>query len=177
MHVRIVDCRYRDLRPLADLFAATFPDMSDADIRYTLGHDEVRIALDGERIVGWTAVHTLGGDPAARWLNFIGVAPEARGRGLGARLLADVEREAMLRGVERIELAVAPRNAGAIRLYESEGYRPVERPGASLAYGKDVLPLGAPARASRPCPGVLRRIAARLVLWGSPTRAVVPSAG
>jgi GNAT superfamily N-acetyltransferase len=175
MDIRITDCGYRHLRRLAAVFGASFPDLGDDEIRFTLATNELRVALDGDRIVGFTSAHPLGNDPAGRWLNFIAVAPEARGRGLGTLLLADLEREAMLRGVERIELAVAPQNASAIRLYESNGYVPIERPGKSLSYVKDVLPLGAPRSATGPGGRPLRRLAARLVLWGSPVRAAAPT--
>ena len=135
----------------------------------------MRIALAGERIVGFTTVHPLGNDPAGRWLNFIAVTPEARGHGVGALLLADVEREAMLRGIERIELAVLPQNGGAIQFYENNGYLPIERPGKSLAYVKDVLPLGNLRTPRAHGHGVLRRLAARLLLWGSPAGAAAPT--
>ncbi len=53
----------------------------------------------------------------------IAVAPEARGRGLGHRLMAGFEAEAARRGAARAFLEVAEDNDAALRLYKARGYR------------------------------------------------------
>ncbi len=53
----------------------------------------------------------------------IAVAVDARGLGLGARLLAACEEHATTRGAERIRLEVRCTNSSAHRLYEAAGYR------------------------------------------------------
>lgn len=50
------------------------------------------------------------------------VAPEARGLGVGAALLAAVERWAVAAGASEVRLAVAVGNERAWRLYEQHGY-------------------------------------------------------
>lgn len=57
----------------------------------------------------------------------IAVAPEARRRGLGRKLIARFLYQAQLRGTERAYLEVAADNAPAIALYESAGFVPVGR--------------------------------------------------
>ncbi len=52
----------------------------------------------------------------------IAVAPEARGRGLGHRLMEGFEAEAARRGATRAFLEVAEDNAAALRLYRARGY-------------------------------------------------------
>lgn len=52
----------------------------------------------------------------------LAVAPEARRRGLGRKLLARFQYQANLRGAERAFLEVSAENAPAIALYESAGF-------------------------------------------------------
>lgn len=53
----------------------------------------------------------------------ISVAPAARGRGLGAKILAACEACARKRGAKRMRLEVRASNSAARRLYDSAGYR------------------------------------------------------
>jgi ribosomal protein S18 acetylase RimI-like enzyme len=52
------------------------------------------------------------------YVSRIAVAPGARGRGLGERLLDEAEREGLRRGCARLVLEVAPESAAARRLYD-----------------------------------------------------------
>jgi ribosomal-protein-alanine N-acetyltransferase len=54
----------------------------------------------------------------------IAVAPEARRRGLGRKLMGRFLYQARLRGAERAFLEVAADNPAAIGLYESSGFQP-----------------------------------------------------
>ena len=60
-------------------------------------------------------------------LESIVVAPELRGRGIGAALLAEVIQRARAQGARRLDLEVRASNAGAIRLYERLGLRETGR--------------------------------------------------
>lgn len=62
--------------------------------------------------------------PDALYVNALAALPEARGRGLGTRLLGLAEDIARARGRPRLSLIVADDNAGARRLYARAGYRP-----------------------------------------------------
>ena len=55
----------------------------------------------------------------------VAVAPRARGRGLGARMLAELERRAATRGAEGMLLEVRADNAPALALYSRAGWRQV----------------------------------------------------
>jgi ribosomal-protein-alanine N-acetyltransferase len=57
----------------------------------------------------------------------LAVAPEARRRGLGRKLVARFLYQARLRGSERAFLEVSARNAAAVALYESAGFEPAGR--------------------------------------------------
>jgi putative acetyltransferase len=52
------------------------------------------------------------------------VATEARGTGLGAKLLAAIEAEAAREGLGLLRLETGPRNAAALALYTASGYQP-----------------------------------------------------
>jgi ribosomal protein S18 acetylase RimI-like enzyme len=57
------------------------------------------------------------------WIGGFGLAPDARGKGLGRDLLAAVLNAARQRGLRRVQLEVLAGNAPAIALYERGGFR------------------------------------------------------
>lgn len=70
----------------------------------------------------------------------IAVLPEARGRGLGGRLLRGLAAEAEAQGAERMVLEVRPSNAPARALYAAHGLRQTgRRPGYYALEGEDAL--------------------------------------
>ncbi len=56
------------------------------------------------------------------WINYLGVAPAARRRGLGQALMAEAEKRLRAIGCPKINLQVRPDNAGVIKFYEQLGY-------------------------------------------------------
>jgi ribosomal protein S18 acetylase RimI-like enzyme len=80
----------------------------------------------GEGLLGSALVFFRKGSARAR-LYSIATAPAARGRGIGARLLAAAERAARERGCRALRLEVRVDNAAAIALYERAGYRRIGR--------------------------------------------------
>ena len=56
------------------------------------------------------------------YIQTIEVAPEARRRGVGRELLGHIEDSALAAGAAWIRLHVDEENAGAIRLYEAQGF-------------------------------------------------------
>jgi ribosomal protein S18 acetylase RimI-like enzyme len=83
-------------------------------------------AAPGEGLLGSALVFFRSGSSRAR-LYSIATAPAARGRGLGARLLAAAERAARERGCRALRLEVRVDNAAAIALYERAGYGRIGR--------------------------------------------------
>lgn len=68
------------------------------------------------------------------YVNVLASLPEARGRGLGTRLLRVAEEIARAEGLGRLSIIVADENEGACRLYRREGYaeaarRPIAKDG------------------------------------------------
>jgi putative acetyltransferase len=64
------------------------------------------------------------------------VAPKARGRRLGRRLLERLENQALLRGIATLRLETGIHQAEALRLYRGSGYRDIPPFGD---YGPDRL--------------------------------------
>jgi ribosomal protein S18 acetylase RimI-like enzyme len=63
--------------------------------------------------------------PDTLYVNVVATLPQARGRGLGRRLMQAAEDIARAGGHPRISLIVADANAGARRLYGRLGYRQI----------------------------------------------------
>ena len=80
---------------------------------------------DGE-LVGTGALKEL--DPGHGEVKSMRTAPEQLGRGVGGAVLAHIVAEARARGYTRLSLETGstPEFAGALRLYEREGFVPCE---------------------------------------------------
>jgi GNAT superfamily N-acetyltransferase len=80
----------------------------------------------------------LNADPALRplvelrdygslFVSGVAVFPEHRGRGIGTRLLATTEQQAVSYGLTRLSLICLEQNQGAMRLYSRLGFREIDR--------------------------------------------------
>lgn len=124
--VRIRRARVADLARLVEIENSVFATdrMSARQWRRHIASDaaDVLVAERASAVVGAAVVFHHARHGIAR-LYSIAVAPEARGAGIGEKLLAAVEREARRRGRTRCRLEVRKDNAAARRLYERRGYR------------------------------------------------------
>lgn len=84
----------------------------------------VVVARDGERIAGF-GIMRYGDDDAH--LDLFCVAPRYRGAGLGRRLLAWLEKPALVAGIGAVFLEVRATNRGGQAFYERLGYRVLAR--------------------------------------------------
>lgn len=88
------------------------------------------VAEEGDRIVGSIAVVDAGeNEGQLRW--FL-VAPEARGRGVGRRLLEEALAYCAARGFQRVFLWSVADLDSALRLYERAGFTVTERKEAQV---------------------------------------------
>jgi len=86
------------------------------------------VAERNGRIVGWCDVVRCEVPVFAhRGTLGMGLLPEARGRGLGLRLILATLAAARAAGVEQVTLQVFARNTRAIALYRNAGFREVGR--------------------------------------------------
>jgi GNAT superfamily N-acetyltransferase len=83
------------------------------------------------------------------YLEDLYVRPEARGRGVGLRLLAELASVARRSGYSRVEWAVLDWNETALRLYRSTGAQPMD---GWTVYRLDGAELAALADQARPGP-------------------------
>jgi ribosomal protein S18 acetylase RimI-like enzyme len=84
----------------------------------------VLVACRDRHVAGYAVLLTRRGSLSAR-LYSIAVATSEAGRGVGKRLLDEVEKLAASLGAARLSLEVRADNPAAIRLYERSGYRPI----------------------------------------------------
>ena len=87
----------------------------------------VRLAVDADgRVLGHAALRRLAIDGTVEWeLKRLITLPEARGRGVGALLVREIEAVAAAAGAERVILQTGDRQPDAIGLYRRLGYRPI----------------------------------------------------
>jgi molybdate transport system substrate-binding protein len=102
-------------------------DLEDPMASYAGRGGQLDAVVDASgRVVGCCGVAPLGEGGACE-LRKMYLARDARGRGLGKRLLARALAFARGRGYARIELETASVLVTAIAMYESAGFRPLER--------------------------------------------------
>jgi len=122
--VQIRDATPTDLPQLLAL-ESLFPGdrLTARQLRHHIatGRHLFRVAADASGLLGYALVFLRRGSQRARLYSLI-VSPEARGLGLGRRLLADAETGAGAEGCNRLGLEVRADNAAAIGLYRSAGY-------------------------------------------------------
>lgn len=125
----------------ADLFGvdAWSPEM----VAHELSADRRRVlvALGESGVLEGYAVTSVAGDVVD--LQRIAVRPEARRRGLAARLLAEVSGLARADGAHRMLLEVSAANAGAIAFYAAAGFIEIDRRPRYYRDGTDALVLRA----------------------------------
>ncbi|MEQ1610443.1 MAG: GNAT family N-acetyltransferase [Hyphomonadaceae bacterium] len=84
------------------------------------------VAAIGGVLAGYAMVFFRRGSTLAR-LYSIASVPNARGRGIGSRLMEACEHAAIKRGCDRLRLEVREKNRPAIAMYERLGYRRIGR--------------------------------------------------
>jgi ribosomal protein S18 acetylase RimI-like enzyme len=123
--VRIRPAALEDLDALYELEKVSFD--SDRLSRRRLRHwiqasnREFMVAVEQGQLLGYGLVLFHGATNLAR-LYSIAIAQEARGKGIGAKLLQALETASVNRQRFFMRLEVAKDNTAAIRLYESAGY-------------------------------------------------------
>lgn len=100
--------------------------LSLTSTEFSVGRGVFLLASAGGVPVGCCALRRLGS--ATGEIRRMYVVPSARGTGVGARLLVEVDRHAREGGLERLTLATGLRQPEAIRLYEKHGFIRVQCP-------------------------------------------------
>jgi ribosomal protein S18 acetylase RimI-like enzyme len=78
--------------------------------------------LAGRRAGRLAATAMVGADGHRAWVYYLGVAPDSRGLGDGAAMMAAAEAWARARGMPKIQLMVRADNAEAQAFYRAIGY-------------------------------------------------------
>ena len=140
LHIR--RARLGDLDALVALEQASFTGdrMSARQWRRHLagGRAIVLVAVERGVLLGAALAFVNAAHDIAR-LYSLATAAAARGRGIGDRLVAAIERAARDGGRRRLRLEVRVDNLGAQRLYERRGYHRIGRRDAYYEDGADAL--------------------------------------
>ncbi|MGI5255185.1 GNAT family N-acetyltransferase [Actinacidiphila glaucinigra] len=105
----------RHEHPLAGAVVAGWRDAEDV---------EAYLLYDGPELVGYGELWLDAEEDEVELARVI-VAPSARGRGLGRRLIAGLTARARLTGLAEVFLRVHPDNDAALRCYLGAGFAPV----------------------------------------------------
>jgi len=79
----------------------------------------VLIAREEELVLGFCNLRTW---PAGGWIDLIGVATKFRNKGIGRKLLKEVENEAVKKGIWKISLIVSEKEDKTIAFYTNNGF-------------------------------------------------------
>lgn len=118
------DARWDDVPALVGLEAVLFPHDSWSEASWwselaARPRRDYVVVTEGDEVVGYGGLDH-GGDVAD--VMTVATSPRVRGRGLGAVLLAELERRATARGAEHLMLEVRADNTAARGLYERAGF-------------------------------------------------------
>jgi ribosomal protein S18 acetylase RimI-like enzyme len=83
-----------------------------------------RVAVDDE-VVGFAQAKLLDSNPVTGEIDWLHVAPDARGEGIGRQLLGAIHETLEERGAERLQGLVLTNNEGGSRFYEVNGFEHV----------------------------------------------------
>lgn len=96
----------------------------DIDAKLAFQPELLLIALEENRLVGTVMV---GYEGHRGWIQYLGVDPDHRRRGIGGRLLAAAEEKLRVLGCPKINLMVRAGNAEVVRFYERQGFAVEDR--------------------------------------------------
>jgi len=122
---RLRAIRLRALADVPEAFATTFAESEGrpAEAWEAQIHElPTFVWREGDADLGLVRGAPRDGDPTSGYLISLWVAPEARGRGVGAALVSEVVAWARGRGLRRLYLDVGLHKAAARRLYERTGF-------------------------------------------------------
>jgi ribosomal protein S18 acetylase RimI-like enzyme len=103
------------------------PQHADAVDEFCLPRGAFVLATRGDDVVACGAVRPFAGTDDIAEIKRMWVRPEARGEGLGAAMLAELERISRAGGYARVRLDTNENLTPAIRLYERSGYVGIAR--------------------------------------------------
>ncbi|WP_193171308.1 GNAT family N-acetyltransferase [Nisaea nitritireducens] len=104
-------------------FEVTAPDWPAFDAKYL---SECRlVALADGVVVGWVGLTPISSRSVYRGVaeHSIYIAPEARGMGVGRKLLEDLIEHSEQAGFWTLQTSIFPENEASIRLHEAYGFR------------------------------------------------------
>lgn len=112
------------------------PDMIADAIR---SENRYFVACDGKDLLGYACYFQFRGGPGYRFTmeHSIALAPEARGRGVGKRLMSHLEAQARDEGVHSLFAGVSAENFAGVAFHAAIGFREIARlPEVGYKFGR-----------------------------------------
>lgn len=122
-----------DLPAMIELEAAIFgsdawsPELMVAEVSYPQSYYLIARDTESGELVGYGGLRAAPVDALQGDIQTLAVSPSHRRSGLGRTLLRALLAEAHARGVRDVFLEVRADNEGALELYSSEGFEPIDR--------------------------------------------------
>ncbi|RYU78341.1 GNAT family N-acetyltransferase [Hymenobacter persicinus] len=109
-------------------FQTAAPTWQDWDEGH-LTHSRLVAVDDAGRVLGWAALSPVSGRCVYGGVGEVSVyvAAEARGQGVGQRLLGALVAESERQGMWTLQAGIFPENKASVRLHETQGFRLVGR--------------------------------------------------
>ena len=105
----------------------------DIDRKLKANPELFLVGVEGNKIIA-TA---MGGYEGHRgWVNYLGVDPACRKKGLGRKMMEAIEKKLLQSGCPKLNLQVLIGNTGAMKFYERIGYKKDE----VFSFGKRLIP-------------------------------------
>ncbi len=115
---------YESFIPSHDLETFFVEHYSEGKLRDLLNHEDARVYLAStEKEPAATLITRRDRKEGRFFVSSLYVIPSRQGRGIGARLLREAEREARAEGFDAIWLAVMTKNVKTVSWYERLGFR------------------------------------------------------
>jgi len=115
---------YGPFIPRQDLESFFVEHYSEGELRGLLDHEDARVYLASmEEKPAATLITRRHRNERRFYVSSLYVTPSRQGRGIGARLLREAEREARVEGFDAIWLAVMAQNVKTVAWYERLGFR------------------------------------------------------
>ena len=109
----------QSLYPPESNFLLNVDELDQPGVSVYVARDSTARALGIAALVGGTAA------AENAELKRMFVHPDARGRGVAGRLLAEIETDAAARGIREIVLETGPESQAALRFYRGAGFRQI----------------------------------------------------
>jgi ribosomal protein S18 acetylase RimI-like enzyme len=130
--MKIKKATIKDLKSIAEVFRVESakapykkkrtPEKALARIKEDFRGNELYVAIVDDKIVGFVMVSVDSGIKTQLWVNELWILKEQQGKGIGRKLMDEIEKIYKKKGIKIVELVADTRKGGAYGFYKKKGY-------------------------------------------------------